>query len=628
MRLFDKNYEISPKIALGLCLLLPIVFYLIFQSFFPSNGKLGEDYAYYFPLMLDGAFWHHVNGLSEVQWFTPAFGAGLPKFPNPQSVYYSIEQFLCFVTDPLTSIKITLLLFAVLGFTGFYVLMRKIFSLSPSTSLLGATAFLFNGFFIHRMIIGHITFGDFMLFPMFFYLLLRFAQKNEKTDRRRFVSDIVFASLILIYMIYSGAFYIIPPMILTLIICALLYSLLVNAAFGFGKFFLKLSITLAISVCVSAAYFNATFSYINLFPRDTYPLPGVPNIFKLLQIWFKALFLNSPNELVKNVAVNRIWDIGPHEMEFGVGLVPLVLIIIAIPFLIKKIFAGGISQHFTMMRTSKLLLLLLLLAVPLALNFYTPGWNTFMKSLPFLKSSSSNFRWFCCYIPVIILIACVALEKIKPLQAYRFHIAAVGVLFIICFNIFKDRTFYRNVDYDPSAILDGWKDLQAGKLKPEITYVDEAILKGPDTVFGGAVMTLGSSQPRPYEPIFGYKLENFPKKSLVAGKLMQVNADGFLNIKNPAGYVFPKENGITPGDHFRADEAEKADRFRRYLKFSFKFSDSQKLANTVTQFSFYAFALALAFFIVQNLYAVLMPAKKKVAVKPVEVVPVKKKKNK
>jgi hypothetical protein len=624
VRLFDKNYEVNPRIAFALCLALPLIFYFIFQSFFPSNGKMGEDYALFFPSMLDGVYWYKVNGLAEVPWFTPAFGGGLPKFPNPQSVYYSVEQFLCFVTDPLTSIRITLFLFALLGFIGFYLLLKRIFLLSSSTSLLGATAFLFNGFFIHRMIVGHITFHPFMLFPMLAYLLLRYAKKNGKTDVRKLISDIAFASLILSYMIYSGAFNIIPPMMLALVICALLYNLLVNIPFNFKIFFAKLFFTGLISFCVSAAYFNATASYINLFPRDLYPLPGVPNAFNLLVLCFRALFLNSPYEFVKDVTVNRMWNIGPHEMEFGVGLVPLVLIIIAIPFFVKKIFGRGALQRFTILRTAKLLLLLLLLAVPLALNFYTPSWNAFMKSLPFLKSSSSNFRWFCCYIPVIILVACIALEKINLLQPYRFHIATAGILFIVCFNIFKDRTFYRNLDYNPNIILDAYNDLKAGKLKPEITYVDEAIMKGTDTVRGGDVIALGSSQLKPYEPIFGYRWENYPKKSLVAGKIMQVNPDGLLNMKNPAGYVFPKENNIEPGDHFRADEAEKADRFRRYLKFPFKFSASQKFANTLTQFSLIAFALALAFFIVQNLYAALVPAKK-IAAKPV-VVPKKKRK--
>jgi hypothetical protein len=146
MNWLDKNRDVNKSVVIALCVLMPLIFYFIFQNFFPANGKLGDDYSLFFPSMLDGVFWHQVNGVSKVPWFTPAFGGGLPKFPNPQSVYYSVEQFLCFVTDPLTSVKITLFLFALLGFVGFYLLLKKIFSLSSLTSLLGATLFLFNGF--------------------------------------------------------------------------------------------------------------------------------------------------------------------------------------------------------------------------------------------------------------------------------------------------------------------------------------------------------------------------------------------------------------------------------------------------------------------------------------------------
>jgi hypothetical protein len=106
---------------------------------------------------------------------------------------------------------------------------------------------------------------------------------------------------------------------------------------------------------------------------------------------------------------------------------------------------------------------------------------------------------------------------------------------------------------------------------------------------------------------------------------MQVNADGFLNIKNPAGYVFPKENGIEPGDHFKATETEKAERFRRYREFPFKISSSQKFANAVTLFSLTVFALCLAYFTVQNLYIRLIPARKKVTPKPMAAVKKKRK---
>ena len=134
---------------LGLSGVILVGFYhLIFAPFYPNlQGKLGHDYALFLPKLLDGYFWYRANGLFAVPWFTPAFCGGIPLFPDPQSVYYSLPQWLSFVTDPLTSVYLTLLLFAALGFVGFYFLLRWVFRTTPWTALLGAGLFLFNGFY-------------------------------------------------------------------------------------------------------------------------------------------------------------------------------------------------------------------------------------------------------------------------------------------------------------------------------------------------------------------------------------------------------------------------------------------------------------------------------------------------
>jgi hypothetical protein len=58
--------------------------------------------------------------------------------------------------------------------------------------------------------------------------------------------------------------------------------------------------------------------------------------------------------------------------------------------------------------------------------------------------------------------------------------------------------------------------------------------------------------------------------------------DGTLNLKNPACYQFPRENGCAPGDHFRITQREEAARFLRYESFSFRRSSRQQAADWVT----------------------------------------------
>ena len=94
-------------------------------------------------------------------------------------------------------------------------------------------------------------------------------------------------------------------------------------------------------------------------------------------------------------------------------------------------------------------------------------------------------------------------------------------------------------------------------------------------------MTQGNSSLYCYNPAFGYGLEKFPVKDLHPGPVREVR-DGHFNIKNPACYVYPKENGCTPGDHFREDQIEAMENFVSYRPFAFKISSAQKAANTLT----------------------------------------------
>jgi hypothetical protein len=94
----------------------------------------------------------------------------------------------------------------------------------------------------------------------------------------------------------------------------------------------------------------------------------------------------------------------------------------------------------------------------------------------------------------------------------------------------------------------------------------------------------GVSQVFCYNPIFGYRLEKFSADGLLPGDVLQ-SRDGFLNLKNPACYVFPRENGCRPGDRFRADQLEQARKFVAYRPFEFAMPRRQHLANAVSRWS-------------------------------------------
>ncbi|RPJ22807.1 MAG: hypothetical protein EHM33_22620, partial [Chloroflexi bacterium] len=88
-------------LAWGGCIILIII--LIMNRDYPW---VGHDYAYFIPHMIDTDLHIYINGLT-VQWYTPSFGGGLPAYPNPQHLEYSIVQLLSLWINPWAAVLVS-----------------------------------------------------------------------------------------------------------------------------------------------------------------------------------------------------------------------------------------------------------------------------------------------------------------------------------------------------------------------------------------------------------------------------------------------------------------------------------------------------------------------------------------
>jgi len=96
---------------------------------------------------------------------------------------------------------------------------------------------------------------------------------------------------------------------------------------------------------------------------------------------------------------------------------------------------------------------------------------------------------------------------------------------------------------------------------------------------GNDVMLAGISQAQCYNATLSYLLGNLPPAQLRMADVL-AERDGLLNIRNPACFIFPVENGCQPGDQFRADQLAEA--FDSSQPFPFHKSHAQQLADRVT----------------------------------------------
>jgi hypothetical protein len=588
--MIDRLARWAPLLLLAALL---VVYELLFGRFFPNAaGGVGEDFAGVLPAMLSGYYWQHSAGLLAVPWLTPSLCGGLPFFADAVSFYYSVPQALTLAWDPMTSVHVTLVTFAGIGFAGTWLLLRRAFLVGRWAAAFGATVFMFNGFYAHRMVAGHIGYHGFMLLPLMAWGLLAPPKVPAGGRGADGLLRGCLVGLAAAYGVQSALGGLVLPMALAL---AAIVALRVLEGEGLDPraLVLRAGFAAAFAAAVSASKLAAGASFLSGFSRSQYALPGFRSLVDGLQIALLSLFV-SPADIAERggaALVNVQWPLARYELEYGVTLAPLAILAAAA-------VAGGIARWRRArggptapegarakapFRPVALALLTLALALPLAVNLWSPGWNAILKATPLLKSASALVRWFVAWVPVVAVAAALALERL-PARA-RAAIGTAAIVAVVAQTAAADRTYYDQQGYRPEPTTLAWRAVAAGAPVPPIAAIgvhvtpDGRPFLAPDR---NDLLVIGESPLYCYSPIFGYWLEWFPVKELHAGSVWD-ERNGRLNLKNPACYLFPRENGCRPGDHFLATEREEAERFTRYLPIRFEISRAQVVADWVTR---------------------------------------------
>ena len=279
----SRNHELA--IVASALIVLTIVYAAIFLPFLAGGWMIGNDYSIYFPSLLAGYYWFVNNGLFAIPWFTPSECGGFPYFPDPNAAWFSAPQFLTFAVGPLGAVRAILIVFAMLGFGGFYLLMRRSFRASVPASLMAAAIFMFNGYFIYRHLAGHMTFHASMLTPWIALALL--PAERGKPALSGWVLRICAAGAGFAYMYQAGMIHGILPALLAIVIILAIHAFIFGwRVFPWGG--LAASGLLMLALC--AGKFAAGLALAHQFPRSEYELPGVPNLFSLIWTAFRALF--------------------------------------------------------------------------------------------------------------------------------------------------------------------------------------------------------------------------------------------------------------------------------------------------------------------------------------------------
>ncbi len=542
-----------------------------------SFPVIGHDYEYFIPRLLDTHQYQLLNGFSA-QWFTPGFGAGLPAFPNPQHLQYTLPQILLFIVPPLLSIQISLLFYIIIGFFASYRFFLNVFGLHWTSSIIGAVIFSANGFFIERVIIGH--FGYFT-FPFLSLLILILLDKSISTD----ISLILFG-IIYTIIIHHAGFYLLVIFFLSKSITLLLIYAIKPQILSMKRVISIFIIGYGLAILLSASKLSAIFSFMRYFPRE-------------IATEFKTNLLLSPISIASQLlgTMNLIpiaWVVGinpeviPIYMraisnqyygywEFDMSLTPITFFLLLvslfkIPSYTKKLLASNAKFQIHI-----LILLFFVLWITTELISANGFLYHTLNKFPILKSLHVNIRFTAILIFPLSLIATLSYQDLvstKSEKSKLFFFVITNILALLPLSLYQSPIVKnaQSLTYNISSATQLYQDIISGKnlVINFLVYIEE------DT----PSLAKQSSNINTYEPIFGYRLENFDPLVRV-GSIWQVE-DGYLNMSNPSSYIFPAENKLQIYERFRSTEILSLKAFSQYKKFDFVMPAYQVFCNATS----------------------------------------------
>ena len=555
----------------------------------PGSGPtFADDYGLHLPNLLAGYFHFLANGPFSVPWFSPAECGGVPFLADLNVAYYSLPQVLTFFVDPANAVSATFVVFAALGLMGFHVLLRSRFSASPWAAATGAVLFLFNGFFTARMVVGHLTFHPFMLTPWIAWAVLLPARADAAWTARRAVLATVLVGTIFAYQFEAGMQHIIVPVALATAVIVLVHGHLKGHAW---QPWTVLGLGAVLSVGLSAQRLAAAIAFVEAFPRNLYPLPGLYNVFSAVLVAALSLFWDPPYLVTKIALVNSRVNLQWHEWAYGVGPAALVLLVAGGAALLVRLVAGRTWRR----PVSGLTVagaIVLAVVIPIALNVYSPDWNAFLKGLPVIGESVTLARWFVLFIPLAVLGAALAVDRLTPSGLWAGTLFLVVAITAVWWSASGPNRVPR--DYHGTPVEEAWHKASANGTRAITEIADELHTSAVrEAVDRNNAMVDGISELFCYLPMFGYKLEDFPETNLRPGPILAPTGEGELNFVNPSCYLFPLENRCGPRGQFRADQQAQLQQFAAYHAYPFARSAIQTAADWTNLIALIASALAV-----------------------------------
>ncbi len=525
---------------------------------------IGHDYNYFFPKLLEGN-WHFLRqGLSPFL-YSPHYCGGFPEFANPQSMYYSVLQFLSLHLDLWIASQITIGAAMLIGYLGWYLFGRDVLKMNLHWSHVFALIISAHGFYFMHILAGHIIYHQMPLIGLLLWLLL---ERSRDTWKSLAWKASLFG-LISANIIHSGGFYV-AVMTVTAFLLLLPFELLIHRRVNVLRI---ASCTLA-ALLMNGGKLYASWSFMRFFPRNL-PFERLSEGSSTLGYIWNALWGVPQRDTLFEPFGMPDWG-ALHE--YSMALSPVVLIGLLCGMYL-------LWQNRNVIRKRPVQSLLFFIISTFLYFFITElirGHGllvTPLESLPIFSSLRINTRFL---YPFSMLLSAVGVWSLMNItQGKKLTTVLCPLLSVLTVLFFAAAYVPVVLNVVPPRSLN-YTDVQMhlakneGFLELDVNHIIDMRGEGQAEF---VPLFAGANHVYCEEPLmWGDKPE---MEELVVGDVY-LGWNDHLNLYNPACFVYPESNDCTPGDRIKVSDMENFEQFVEGKKTQWKVPVMQSILNWVS----------------------------------------------
>ena len=578
-------------IAKTLWILVPLGMIISIQTWLLNlhYPLIGSDLELYFSRLIDTFIHMKNNGIFTVQWWTPTFGGGIPAFPNPLHLQFSITPYLMFFFSPWIATQVTYAIFASTGYFLIYNYIQKHTTWGFYIAVCSACIFTTNGYFFNHILVGHLNYCSFTMIAVVPYII------SSSWSQKRCI--LVF-SICITYLVYSAGF---PTVFLIYISFGQLFlflPLIKGETYQFRKIFTVLIISHLIILGLVCSKFTAVTLHMDVFPRVKEYFSWQPYYQVIIVSIFAQLFswrILIPFESLLPIPADSIlfWLIGSRYefWENDVSLSPVVPVVIFIFVFLR--FPE--IKKFLKIPSNRTAVIFILVSLWFSIEM-TMGKGIFwslIKEFPIIKSTHVNVRYAGAFVLLFSLLFAFCSSKLTTKTNFRLKIVVSLIIISTTLasmasyqSIIDQKESYRSYNLNNSEST--WTDIKRNILSNGISKIIEISPKDQINLFGNNASSL-----MPNDPLYGYHGEYF-QSSLSLGPIEKIDKDGFYNFHNPITFYNPAKTSL-PREKIHSNDYENFYLFINRKQPSWELPFIQKVANYITLASLFLVFIYIAF---------------------------------